>query len=104
MSGRAAQAGDGFDDPAGRTRFAWARTLLVTLVVSLVVERLFFSDSPFSIAVLALPSVTMGIITVLRSRPLRNDPRGFETWIPLVALFSVMLVAAAALFGVVQSS
>jgi hypothetical protein len=68
------------------------------------VERLFFSDSPFSIAVLALPSVTMGIITVLRSRPLRNDPRGFEIWIPLVALFSVMFVAAAALFGVVQSS
>ena len=104
MSGRGAQAGDGFDDPAGRTRFAWARTLLVTFVVSLVVERLFFSDSPWSVVVLAVPLVTMGVLTVLRSRPLRNDPQGFSIRVPMVALGSVVFIAMAALFGVLQSS
>lgn len=90
-----------YDDPAGRTRFAWARTLLVTFVVSLLVERLYFSGTHWSIIALAIPLVTMIMVTLLRSRPLRGDGNGMVARIPLIVVSAVLFIAAAALLGVV---
>ena len=89
-----------FDDPAGRTRFAWARTLMVTFVASLLVERLFFAGSPWSVLILVVPVATIGALTLVRSRPLRRDPRGFSAVIPAATVACVMLLAFAAAFGV----
>lgn len=93
-----------FDDPAGRTRFAWARTLLVTFVASLLIERLFFAGSPWSVVVLAIPVATVGLMTVLRSRPLRHDPTGISVKLPVVVTASVLVLAGAALVGVSSGS
>ena len=90
-----------YDDPAGRTRFAWARTLLVTFVVSLLVERLYFSGSAWSIVILAIPLVVMATITARRSRPLRGDAEGISRRYPAIVLACVSLIAAAALVGVI---
>jgi hypothetical protein len=92
-----------YDDPAGRTRFAWARTLLVTVVVALLVERLFFAGSPWSAVVLAVPVGTFGLLTALRSRPLRHDPNGISAALPIVVMACVLLIALAALVGVSPS-
>lgn len=89
-----------FDDPAGRTRFAWARTIMVTFVVSLLVERLFFSGTPWSVAIVGLPVATLGAVTLMRSRPLRRDPQGLSTKIIWIALICVLTIAVAALTGV----
>lgn len=89
-----------FDDPAGRTRFAWARTVLVAFVVSLLVERLYFSGSPWSVLILAVPLITVGIATLFRSRPLRFDPQGFSARYPGIVLASVLVIAISALVGV----
>ncbi len=92
-----------FDDPAGRTRFAWARTLMVTLIASLVVERLLFANRPWSGVVLIAPVVVMGVLTVLRSRPLRRDPQGFTGVFPAVVLACVLAIGVTALLGVAES-
>lgn len=92
-----------FDDAGGRTRFAWTRTLLVTFVVSLFVERLFFSGSPWSLVVLAIPGTTVAVVTLIRSRELRNDPGDFGRVVPAAVLSSVLFVATAALVGVLSS-
>ena len=92
-----------FDDAGGRTRFAWTRTLLVTFVVSLFVERLFFAGSPWSLAVLAMPGATVATVTLIRSRELRNDPGDFGRAVPAAVLGSVLFVATAALVGVLSS-
>lgn len=92
-----------YDDPAGRTRFAWARTLMVTFVASLLVERLFFARSVLSLMILVVPVGTIGVLTLVRSRPLRRDPRGFGSTIPSVVLGCVLLIAAMALLGVLRS-
>lgn len=89
-----------FDDPAGRTRFAWARTLLVTFVASLLIERLFFAGSPWSVGVLVIPVATVGVLTLLRSRPLRHDPAGISFTFPAIVVGSVLFLAAMALIGV----
>ena len=89
-----------FDDPAGRTRFAWARTLLVTFVVSLLVERLFFANSAWSVVILALPVGTIGVLTLARSRPLRDDPGAINAIFPAIVLACVLLISVAALVGV----
>lgn len=93
-----------FDDPAGRTRFAWARTLLVTFVASLLIERLFFAGSPWSMAVLVIPVATVGVLTLLRSRPLRHDPAGISFTFPAIVVGSVLFLAGGALVGVSQLS
>lgn len=90
-----------FDDPAGRTRFAWARTLMVTFVASLIVERLFFAGSPFSTLILVVPVGTIGALTLIRSRPLRRNPAGIGRTFPPIVLSSVLLIAAMAIVGVV---
>jgi len=90
-----------YDDPAGRTRFAWARTLLVTFVVSLLVERLYFSGSLWSIVALAIPLVTIAVVTLLRSRPLRGEVTGIAERVPFIVVGAVLLVATAALLGAV---
>lgn len=92
-----------FDDPAGRTRFAWTRTLLVTFVVSLFVERLVFAGSPGSLVVLAIPGATVAMATLIRSRELRNDAGGFGWAVPAAVLCSVLFVATVALVGVASS-
>lgn len=92
-----------FDDPAGRTRFAWARTLMVTFVASLIVERLFFSGSVLNVVILMAPVATMGVITLLRSRPLRREQQGVGIAVPIVVLCCVLFIAAAALLGVAES-
>ena len=89
-----------YDDPAGRTRFAWARTLLVTFVVSLLVERLYFSGSHLSIVALALPLVTIAVVTLLRSRPLRGEATGIAERVPFIVVGAVLFIALAALLGV----
>lgn len=89
-----------FDDPAGRTRFAWARTLMVTFIASLVVERLLFADRPWSAVVLIVPVAVMGVLTLLRSRPLRRDPQGFTVVFPAMVLACVLAIASIAVFGV----
>jgi len=93
-----------YDDPAGRTRFAWARTLLVTFVVSLLVERLFFAGSLWSIAVLAVPVGTVAALTFWRSRPLRRTSAPITAVFPLIVTGCVLLIALAALVGVSPSS
>ena len=92
-----------FDDPAGRTRFAWARTLMVAFVASLLVERLFFARSWFGMVVLVVPVSTIAVLTLVRSRPLRRGPRGFSGAIPFIVGASVLVIAAAALAGVAES-
>jgi uncharacterized membrane protein len=92
-----------FDDPAGRTRFAWARTLMVTFVVSLLVERLLFSQSPWRSALLVLPVGVVGFLTLLRSQPLRRDAPGIPQVIPVVVLSCVLVIAIAAIVGVAES-
>jgi hypothetical protein len=92
-----------FDDPAGRTRFAWARTLMVAFVASLLIERLFFAGSLLSAAILVGPVATIGVLTLLRSRPLRRDPQGLGSAVPVIASLSVVLIAIAALWGVAES-
>lgn len=89
-----------FDDPAGRTRFAWARTLMVTFVASLVVERLLFANHLWSGLILIIPVTVMGVLTLLRSRPLRGDPHGFSRAFPAVALGCVLAIASIAVAGV----
>lgn len=92
-----------FDDPAGRTRSAWARTLMVTFVASLFVERLFFARSWWGMVVLLLPVSTIAVLTLVRSRPLRRGPRGFSAAVPFIAGGSVLVIATAALSGVAES-
>ena len=96
-----------FDDPAGRTRFAWARTLMDTFVASLVVERLFFAGSVVNLVILMAPVAMMGLITLVRSRPLRREPQGVRIAIPIavpiVVLGCVLFIAGAALLGVAES-
>lgn len=92
-----------FDDPAGRTRFAWARTLLVVFVASLLVERLFFARSFIGMSVLVLPVATFGVLALTRSRSLRLQPRGFSNSIPVMVVGAVLLIASAALIGVAES-
>lgn len=92
-----------FDDPAGRTRFAWARTLMVAFVASLLVERVLFTRSLVGMSVLVLPVVTLGILALVRSRPLRQQPQGFGSAVPVIASLSVLLIAIAALWGVAES-
>lgn len=89
-----------FDDPAGRTRFAWARTLMVTFVASLLVERLFFAGSPWSLVVLVVPVATIAVLTLVRSGPLRTDPRGIGQAFPPIVLTCVLLIALMAIVGV----
>lgn len=89
-----------FDDPAGRTRFAWARTLLVAFVASLLVERLFFAGSAWSVVILALPVGTIGVLTLMRSRPLRHDPGAINWAFPAMVLACVLLIGVAAVAGV----
>ena len=89
-----------FDDPAGRTRFAWARTLLITFVVSLLVERLFFASSAWSVVILAMPVGTIGVLTLARSRPLRRDAGAISAAFPALVLACVLLIGVAALVGV----
>jgi len=90
-----------FDDPAGRTRFAWARTLLVAFVASLLVERLFFAGSPWSVVILVVPVATIGVLTLMRSRPLRHNPQGFSAVVPAIVVACVLILAIAAVLGVV---
>lgn len=92
-----------FDDPAGRTRFAWARTLLVAFVASLLVERLFFAGSAWSVVILALPVGTIGVLTLARSRPLRHDPGAINWAFPAIVLACVLLICVAAVTGVSSS-
>lgn len=92
-----------FDDPAGRTRFAWARTLMVAFVACLLVERLFFARSVLGMLVLVIPVATIGVLALVRSRPLRQAPRGFTRIVPVIVVASVLVVASAALIGVAES-
>lgn len=91
-----------FDDPAGRTRFAWARTLMVTFVASLLVERLFFARTIWSLVILVVPVAIIGILTLMRSRPLRRDPQGFGRFVPRIVLGCVLVIAVMALIGVLR--
>lgn len=90
-----------YDDPAGRTRFAWARTLLVALVVSLFVERLFFAGSWWSLVILGAPPAVIALVTVLRSRQLRaaSSPAQQSGLFAIIAV-CVLTVAFAAMVGV----
>ena len=90
-----------FDDPAGRTRFAWARTLMVAFVASLIIERVFFAGSLWSVAILVVPAATIGALTLIRSRPLRRNPEGVSRVVPILVVACVLLLAIAAMFGVV---
>jgi hypothetical protein len=95
-----------FDDPAGRTRFAWARTLLVALAVSLLIERLFFGSDLWFFIAIAIPLVVMGVIALRRSLFLRstteqNPQRGLTGAQVGVALGSTLFIAAAGLIGVI---
>lgn len=90
-----------FDDPAGRTRFAWARTLMVAFVASLIIERVFFAGSLWSVVILVVPVATIGVLTLIRSRPLRRNPEGFSRVVPILVVACVLLLALAAMFGVV---
>ena len=89
-----------FDDPAGRTRFAWARTLMVTFIASLIIERLFFTGSLWSVAILVVPVGTIGVLTLIRSGPLRRDPGDLSRAVPAVVVGCVLLLALAAVVGV----
>lgn len=91
-----------FDDPAGRTRFAWARTLLVVFVVSLFVERLFFAGTLWSLPVIALPVATVAVLTLVRSRGLRQDPPAAATDLPAAVFLCVAFIGLFALFGVAR--
>jgi hypothetical protein len=76
---------------------------MVAFVASLLVERLFFTRSFVGMAVLVVPVATLGILALVRSRPLRQQPRGFGSAVPVIVLLSVLLVAVAALWGVAES-
>lgn len=76
---------------------------MVTFVASLLVERLFFTRSVLGMVVLVLPVSTMAVLTLMRSRPLRREPRGFSSAIPLIVGVSVLVIAVAALRGVTES-
>jgi hypothetical protein len=91
-----------YDDPAGRTRFAWARTLMVLFIASLLVERLFFARSSWSLVILVVPVATIGILTLVRSRLLRRDPHGFGRIVPTIVLGCVLLIAIMAFVGVLR--
>ena len=95
-----------FDDPAGRTRFAWVRTLLVAFVVSFLIERLFLGSSIWFFGLLAVPLIVIGAIALQRSRALRaiatgQNPSGPTLTQVGIVLASVLLIAAAGLIGVV---
>ena len=95
-----------FDDPAGRTRFAWARTLLVALGVSLLIERLFFGSAVWFFIAIAIPFVVMGGLALRRSRLLRSatgqiSRRGLTPAQVGTVLGSALAIAAAGLIGVV---
>jgi len=92
-----------FDDPAGRTRFAWARTLMVTFVVSLLIERLLFAQSPWRGALLVLPVGVIGVLWLVRSQPLRRDAPGISQVLPVAVLSCVLAIAMAAIVGVAES-
>lgn len=76
---------------------------MVTFVVSLVVERLLFSQAPWRGALLILPVGVIGVLTLLRSQPLRRDVPGIPHVIPVVVLSCVLAIAMAAIVGVAES-
>ena len=90
-----------FDDPAGRTRFAWGRTLLITFVVTLLIERIFFANSITATALLVLPAVVVAVVTFIRSGQLRDIPSPTPLVLPTVMLIGVLVLAAAAVAGIV---
>jgi uncharacterized membrane protein len=94
-----------FDDPAGRTRFAWVRTLLVVFVVSFLIERLYLGSSIWFFAVLAVPLIVITAIAVQRSRALRmintrQVPAELTTVQIGTVLGSALFIAVAGLIGV----
>ena len=95
-----------FDDPAGRTRFAWVRTLLVAFVVSFLIERLFLGSSVWFFVLLAIPLIVIGAVALQRSRALRTInagqvPTGLRFTQVGIVLGSALFIAAAGLIGVV---
>ncbi|MFM9134875.1 MAG: right-handed parallel beta-helix repeat-containing protein [bacterium] len=63
-----------YDDPTSRTRLAWSRTVLITLVVgALGVRAGIVERSPLLLALVAAPVVVIVVVSLLRMRRLAKE-------------------------------
>lgn len=85
-----------FDDPVGRTRMAWLRTMLITAVIGLLMWRSAYIDGQewWSLAWIA-PSMLMLAIAAARVRVLTQDHAGESRLAPLAWMVAGFLVLAA---------
>jgi hypothetical protein len=83
------------DDPAGRTRFAWMRTVLGALAVTALVERglILRSADAWVLGLALLPGVALSAIAYVRMRVIAVGR-------PTAPSRRTMLVATAALGGI----
>ncbi|MHB1212270.1 MAG: hypothetical protein ACYC0W_08425 [Candidatus Nanopelagicales bacterium] len=87
---------EAFDEPAGRTRMSWMRTLLGVVAVTMLVERgLVVRAAPAGwLAVAAAPALAFAALVAMRARRLAGtDPAPMGRGLLVAAALTVIALA-----------